>query len=143
MVVSEFSSSRRLRCLMSTCVTLICGFLASAAFAYESERAQARLAHESAECAGYFTTVSRAPDLDATTRNRLRADAKSLIELSAKLTSEKLASSRAYLTSRTMLREIGDDWARVSILNGTYQHACGDLVSDPKARMQYWLDKRD
>jgi hypothetical protein len=128
---------------MSTYVALICVSLSPVAFAYEPERAQALLARESAECAGYFTTASRAPGLDATTRNRLRSDAKSLIELSAKLTSEKLASSRAHLASRTMLREIGDDWARVSILNNTYQQACKNLAADPKARMQYWLDKRD
>jgi hypothetical protein len=128
---------------MSTYVALTCAFLFPVAFAYESERAQALLARESAECAGYFTTVSRAPGLDATTRNRLRSDAKSLIELSTKLTSQKLASSRAHLAARTMLREIGEDWARVSTLDNTYQHACENLVADPKARMQYWLDKRD
>ena len=121
---------------------LICAASPSA-MAYEPPRARAGMAQEAAECAAYFMTAWQAPDVDSGTKDRLRQDAQSLIELSGKLTSEKLARTRARLSSRAMLLEIGNDWGKVSMLDNRYQYSCRGMVSDPSARMQYWSNKPD
>jgi hypothetical protein len=99
------------------------------------------MARESAECAAYFIAVSQAPDLDVGTKDRFRGDARLLIALSTKLSSEKLARARAHLASRAMLRELGGDWGNVSMLDDKYGSPCKALVAGPK--MQYWSDKRE
>ena len=121
---------------------LICAASAPA-IANEPARARAGVAQEAAECAAYFMTAWQAPGVDTASKDRLRRDAESLIELSGKLTSEKLARTRARLGSRTMLLEIGNDWGKVSMLDDKYQDSCRGMVSDPAARMQYWSNKQD
>ena len=124
-------------------ILLICLLVPSLALAYEPERARTNMAHEAAECVAYFITVSQAPRLDTETKDHLLGYGKSLIEMSAKLTTEKLAHARADLASKTMLRELDGDWGNISILNNKYGYPCKDLIADPNARMQYWFDKRD
>lgn len=121
---------------------LICA-VSPSAMANEPARARAGMAQEAAECAAYFMTAWQAPGADTGTKDRLRRDAESLIELSGKLTSEKLARTRARLRSRAMLLEIGNDWGKVSMLDNRYQYSCRGMVSDPSARMQYWSNKQD
>ena len=125
-----------------TSALLICA-VSPSAMAYEPARARAGMAQEAAECAAYFMTAWHAPDADTGMKDRLRRDAASLIELSGKLTSEKLARTRARLGSRTMLLAIGNDWGKVSMLDNKYQDSCRGMVSDPAARMQYWSNKQD
>jgi hypothetical protein len=111
--------------------------------AYEPARARAGMAQEAAECAAYFMTAWQAPGADTATRERLRRDAESLIELSSKLTTEKLARTRARVASRAMVLEIGNDSGKFSMLDNKYQYSCKAIVSDPSARMQYWSNKQD
>ena len=127
---SSFSEGRGWKMLAS--VLLICAASPSA-IAYEPARARAGMAQEAAECAAYFMTAWQAPGVDAATKERLRRDAESLLELSGKLTSEKLARTRARLGSRAMLLEIGNDWGKVSMLDNKYQYSCKGMVSDPAA----------
>ena len=121
---------------------LMCA-VSPSAMPYEPARARAGMAQEAAECAAYFMTAWQAPGVDTGTKERLRRDAESLIELSGKLTSEKLARTRARLGSRTMLLEIGNDWGKVSVLDNKYQYSCTSIASDPAARMQYWSNKQE
>ena len=125
------------------CALLICAVGCTPAMAYEPARARAAMAQEAAECAAYFITAWQAPAADARMKDRLRSDAESLIELSGKLTTEKLARTRARLGSRAMLLEIGNDWGKVSMLDNKYQYSCKGMVSDPAARMQYWSNKQE
>ena len=134
---------RKLQSKSRSSVLLVCAVVSASAMAYEPERARASMAQEAAQCAAYFMTAWQAPGADARAKDQLRADAKSLIELSGKLTSEKLARTRARLASRTMLLEIGNDWGKAAILDEKYQYPCKDIVSDPGARLQYWSNRRD
>jgi len=113
------------------------------AFGYEPERARANLASESAECAAYFLYVSLAPGLNAETKKQLGDTSRSLVLLSGKLSTEKLAFARVDLATKTMVREMEGDWGNVAILNNKYGYPCKDLVANPEARMRYWLEKRD
>jgi hypothetical protein len=101
------------------------------------------MAHESAECAAYFMIISGAPGLSTETKDRLLGRGKALVELSVKLTSEKLAQARADLASKTMFRELDGNWGNISILNNKYGYPCKDLIDNPEARMRYWLEKQD
>lgn len=136
-------SEHRGRTSLGCSSLLICTLACAPALAYEPARARAGMAQEAAQCAAYFMTAWQAPGVDMGTKDRLRLDAQSLIELSGKLTSEKLARTRARLGSRAMLLEIGNDWGKVSLLDNQYQYICEGMVSDPAARMQYWSNKQD
>lgn len=125
------------------CAVVICAMACTPAMAYEPARARAGMAQEAAECAAYLMTAWQVPGADAGTKERLHRDAESLIELSGKLTSEKLARTRARLASRAMLLEIGNDSGKYFMLENKYQYSCKAIVSDPSARMQYWSNKQD
>jgi hypothetical protein len=114
------------------------------AFAYELERAVNNLAHELAECAGFYVIsekILHAQEPKLAERSQAAAD--SALEYSTTLTNEKLTRARAEMAIKSMMKEIDNDAMNYSILLNKYADNCGQAVSDPKKRMEYWQKKQD
>ncbi len=114
------------------------------AFAYESERAVNNLAHELAECAGFYLLSSKLiqaqkPEL----AEQSRQAAVSALAYSKALTSEKLTHARTEMAIKSMLKEIDNDVVNYSILLNQYADQCSETVADPVTRMDYWSKKQD
>lgn len=115
-----------------------------AAFAYEPERAVNNLAHELAECAGFYVISAKILETqkpELAERSRKAAD--SALDYSKALTSEKLTRARIEMAIRSMMKDIDNDAANYSILLNKYADQCGDAVSDPVKRMEHWNKKQD
>ncbi|MGA3800551.1 hypothetical protein ACPCYX_22705 [Pseudomonas fluorescens] len=115
-----------------------------AAFAYEPERAVNNLAHELAECAGFYVIseqILKTQEPKLAERSQVAAD--NALEYSKALTSEKLTRARTEMAIKSMLKEIDNDGANFSILLNKYADQCGEAVSDPVKRMEYWSKKQD
>lgn len=114
------------------------------AFAYEPERAVNNFAHELAECAGFYVISVKilqvqAPELAERSDNA----ADSALEYSKALTSEKLTRARTEMAIKSMMKDIDNDSTNYSILLNKYADSCGEAVSDPVKRMEYWNKKQD
>lgn len=112
--------------------------------AYESERAVTNLAHELAECAGFYTLSgmafeAQAPELSEKSRD-IGATA---FYYSKELTNEKVTRARTEMAVKSMMKEIDNDSANYSILLNKYGDRCSEIVADPTARMNYWLQRKD
>lgn len=104
---------------------LIAAFLLVPAtvLAYDGERAKNNLAQDTA--AG------------------LQKRGEKAAEFSIELSTPDVARARHELAIKTMMRELKDTWDNISIINNKYGYPCIDLMENPKARMQYWLDKKN
>ncbi|PWK30897.1 hypothetical protein [Pseudomonas sp. OV226] len=114
------------------------------AFAYEPQRAITNLAHELAECAGFYLVSAKVFDTqhpELAERGRNAAD--TAMEYSTALTNEKLTLARTEMAIKSMMKEIDNDGANFSILLNNYAEQCGKTVSDPVKRMEYWQKKQD
>jgi hypothetical protein len=112
--------------------------------AYEPERATTNLAHELAECAGFYALSvmvfeAQAPELSKKSKDI----AATAFYYSKELTSEKLTRARTEMAVKSMMKEIDNDSANYSILLNKYAEQCSEIVADPTARMGYWLKKED
>ncbi|MHA6180392.1 hypothetical protein [Pseudomonas mohnii] len=118
--------------------------LACSASAYEPERAINNFAHELAECAGFYVISAKileAQKPELAERSNNAAD--SALEYSKALTSEKLTRARTEMAIKSMMKDIDNDAANFSILLNKYADQCGEAVSDPVKRMEYWNKKQD
>ena len=111
--------------------------------AYDGERAKNNLAHEFAECGAYYMFVAGAPSLAQDTATGLQKRGEIAAEYSIELSTPDLTRARHELATKTMIRELKGTWDNISIINNKYGYPCIDLMENPKARMQYWLDKKD
>lgn len=100
------------------------------------------LAHEFAECAAYYAIASKLiePQSPATAKQLDEAGAAALAG-STGLTSEAVTNARVEMAAKLMVKELGDSAANFSILLNKYSDPCGQAISDPEARMDYWLNK--
>lgn len=115
-----------------------------AAFAYEPERAVNNLAHELAECAGYYVISEKILQAqEPKLAERMSEAADSALDYSKILTSEKLTPARTEMAIKSMMKEIDNDAMNYSILLNKYADNCGEAVSDPMKRMEYWNKKQD
>jgi hypothetical protein len=115
-----------------------------ATLAYEPDRAVTNLAHELAECAGFYTLSvmvfeAQAPELSEKSKDI----AATAFYYSKELTSEKLTRARTEMAVKSMMKEIDNDSANYSILLNKYAEQCSEIVADPTARMDFWLKKED
>ncbi|MGZ9738052.1 hypothetical protein ACXX83_06355 [Pseudomonas sp. GNP012] len=115
-----------------------------AAFAYEPERAVNNFAHELAECAGFYVISEKnfqaqEPKL----AERSKTAGERALYYSKELTSEKLTRARTEMAIKSMMTDIDNDAANYSILLNKYSDQCGEAVSDPVKRMEYWNKKQD
>jgi hypothetical protein len=115
-----------------------------AASAYEPERAVTNLAHEMAECAGFYTLSgmafeAQAPEL----ADKSRDIGATAFYYSKELTNEKVTRARTEMAVKSMMKEIDNDAANYSILLNKYGDRCSEIVADPTARMNYWLQRKD
>ena len=115
--------------------------VSTAAFAYENERARAYFARELAECSAWYGLVAEAPGLDEVTRIRFRAVATSLVSTASDVATEPWALTQRDLAAATIRREMGDSWKNYQVVDNKYGQRCRDLVTDPVARRNYWLEK--
>ena len=116
---------------------------ARAAPAYEPERAALYFANELAECGAWFTLVAEAPGVETAVKVRFRAAGISLVSSAADIQSEPFALARADAAAKTIWREMDGSWKKFSVVDSKYGQRCRDIASDPVARRQYWLDKRN
>ena len=116
----------------------------TAASAYEPQRAITNLAHELAECAGFYIISAKVFDTqEPELAERSRNAADTALEYSTALTNEKLTRARLEMAIKTMTKEIDNDSANFSILLNHYAEQCGATVSDPVKRLEYWKQKQD
>ena len=59
------------------------------------------------------------------------------------LTSKKVTEARVNMAIKSMTKELDNDIANFSILLNKYSDSCGEAITDPEARMNYWLKKQD
>ena len=112
-------------------------------YAYDSKLAAVNLSHEMAECAAYYLLYSTAPRLDKDTSDKLYERYVALGEASLALSNKDVFTARLELATKTMMREMKSSWSNMSIINNKYGYPCIDLVEDPEARLNYWLEKED
>lgn len=114
-----------------------------AGLCYEPERARNNLAHDFAECAAYYQLMGEQPRIDDAAKKNFSDVSASLMQLSVGLTSLKLAYARFEMALKTLTREMDNNWGNLSIVLNKYAYPCKDMVENPQARLQYWLDKKD
>ncbi|EJM09794.1 hypothetical protein PMI21_05526 [Pseudomonas sp. GM18] len=115
----------------------------SAAFAYEPDRALNNLAHELAECAGFYVVSAKileSQNPELAERSNKAAD--TALDYSKALTSAKLTRARTEMAIKSMLKDLDNDVSNFSILLNKYADQCGETVSDPVKRMDYWKQKQ-
>ncbi|WP_240350341.1 hypothetical protein [Pseudomonas viridiflava] len=125
-------------------LVLLLAFPLNDALAYEPARANNNLAHELAACSAFYmlssvVLKSQKPDL----AEKFGQIGETAIEYSAALTSEKLALARVEMATKSMMKDIDNDAVNYSILLNEYSDRCGEAVSDPVKRLEYWLNKQD
>ena len=116
-------------------------FAPATILAYDGERAKSNLAHEFAECGAWYMFVSGAPGLIQETASGLQKRGEKAAEFSIELSTPDVARARHELATKTIMRELKGTWDNISIINNKYAYPCLDLMENPKARLQYWLDK--
>lgn len=112
------------------------------AAAYDPERASNNLAHEFAECAAYYSITS---EIISRTKpeaaKQFDAAAESAYMGARTLTNKKVADARVEMAIKSMSKELDNDISNFSILLNKYSDNCQEAVTDPEARMNYWLKK--
>lgn len=125
-------------------VLVLIVMLPSFAMAYEPKRAVNNLAHEYAECAAFYTVSSKLfESQDPKLAEQMNQAAIRAIEYSQILTGEKLTDARIEMAAKSIIKDLDNDIANVSIILNKYSDRCVEAMTDPKARMDYWLMKRD
>ena len=117
-------------------------FPVGSASAYDPERASNNLAHEFAECAAYYSISSEIISRTKPEVAKQIDDAAGLAYMGSKtLTSKKVTEARVEMAIKSMTKELDNDIANFSILINKYSDNCQEAVTDPEARMNYWLQK--
>lgn len=112
--------------------------------AYEPKRALNNLAHEFAECAAFYSLSSRIFEAqEPQLAKRTDQAAMDAMVYSNALTSEKLTNARVEMAVKSMIKDMDNDVSNVSIILNKYSDSCGQAMTDPKARMYFWLEKQD
>lgn len=118
--------------------------LVGTASAYEPKQALNNLAHEYAECAAYYTVSSKILEKqEPKLSERMNQAAIDALAYSNALTSEKLTDARVEMAVKSMVKDLDNDIANFSIILNKYSDRCGEAMTDPKERMNYWLKKQD
>jgi len=66
-----------------------------------------------------------------------------LVEMSLAFSSAELTKARVELATKTMKREMSENWTNFSIINNKYGYPCREVSDDPESRARYWRDKAD
>jgi hypothetical protein len=112
------------------------------ASAYDPERASNNLAHEFAECAAYYSISSEIISRTKPEVAKQIDDAADRAYVGSRtLTSKKVTEARVEMAVKSMTKELDNDIANFSILINKYSDNCQEAVTDPEARMNYWLKK--
>ncbi|WP_236203891.1 hypothetical protein [Pseudomonas protegens] len=112
------------------------------ASAYDPQRASNNLAHEFAECAAYYS-------ISSAIISRTKPEVAKQIDVAAErafvgartFTSKKVTEARIEMAIKSMTKELDNDIANFSVLINEYSDSCQEAVTDPEARMNYWLKK--
>lgn len=119
-------------------------FPVGSASAYDPERASNNLAHEFAECAAYYSISSEIISRTKPEVAKQIEEAADRAYVGARtLTSKKVTEARVDMAIKSMIKELDNDIANFSILLNKYSDSCGEAITDPEARMNYWLKKQD
>jgi hypothetical protein len=111
--------------------------------AYEPERAVNNLAHEFAECVAYYAISSKIIEpQDPKAAKKLDQAGLQALAGSTALSSKKVTEARIEMAAKSMTKDLDNDMANFSILLNKYSDSCGEAVTDPEARMNYWLKKQ-
>jgi hypothetical protein len=120
-------------------------FVCVPALAYDAQRAKVNLAQEYAECAAYFLIAAEgvrklnsADPLIA----RLHAAESEALQRSINLSNEKVTGARVHLAIDDLKRQMDYSYSNMAILNAKYGNTCKTGLTNPKARIKYWLEKK-
>lgn len=120
-------------------------FVCISAFAYDTERATVNLAQEYAKCAAYFLIaaegVRKLNSADPLVA-RLHAAESEALQRSINLSNEKVTEARVHLAIEDLKRQMDYNYSNMAILNAKYGNTCKTGLTNPKARIKYWLDKK-
>ena len=113
-----------------------------------AKRAKNDLAIEYAECGAYFAVVAEgmrrslpegtAKDKDIANWQKFSGGA---FKLASALRSEERTIAVAKQTTENIKRMINNSYENLAVAADEYGYRCKDLIEDPKARTQYWIDK--
>jgi len=116
------------------------------AIAYEPEQAMANQAHELAECAAYYTMMAGCAENTKpgdSMVDQLKGAAVNAYTLAAGLSNEKVTDSRIRMAVDQINTDMMNQCSNSSIAIEKYGNICLKALDEPKARTQYWLDKKD
>ncbi|HMM39141.1 MAG TPA: hypothetical protein PKB11_10330 [Desulfovibrio sp.] len=119
--------------------------LATAARAFDEPTARRHMAGECVECAAYYDVIANYLEatrpLDKDLAERYRSISRKLAGQARELGEE---NDRAVEDAEAgMAREIRQDCNALAPIKDRYKEICRGLVEKPKARMNYWLERRN
>lgn len=131
------------RILTLTLCLLLCA--AAPALALDEAEAKAKLGEEDATCAAYYDVIANCLEatrpLDKDLAERYRSISRKLAGQARELGEE---NDRAVEDAEAgMAREIRQDCNALAPIKDRYKEICRGLVEKPKARMNYWLERRN
>ncbi|MGB9088390.1 MAG: hypothetical protein WCC29_02240 [Pseudomonas farsensis] len=116
--------------------------LVPAVQAYEPDQAANNLAHDFAQCAAYYTFVSKGVGPKYAQQAK---EAESLTDLalqgSIELSNPKVTKARYEMAVKSMASDMDNDFKNFSVVINEYSDLCVEVMNNPEARFKYWSDK--
>lgn len=129
-------------------VVVACAFVIGVAQAEQPEpkqqmpkELQSSVANDFAKCAAYFTVAAEGAEQSGDVApNKIKAyrkQAANLLELSADLTSKKIAKSRFSMSSKRMMSAMQGSWQNFDVVADKYHYQCLGMLNNPKEYMRH------
>ena len=111
-------------------------------YAYEADRAISNLASDYATCSAYYSLMAYGSENNKDARSNFNKVAQYAFFAASKLSNKRVTESRIELDIKAMMKEIDYSFSNGAILINKYGEYCKGIIDNPKARLQYWLDKK-
>lgn len=115
---------------------------AQSAVAYEPEQAGNNLAHDFAQCAAYYSLVSKGigPKYAKAAEDAGKV-AKLALQGSVEMSNAKVTKARFEMALKSMIKDMDNDFKNFSVVMNEYSDLCDELMDNPQARYKYWSEK--
>lgn len=125
-------------------IAILSAFLATAASAYEPDRAKSNLASDFAECIAYYTISAeglRRSGAEAFLIDAAEKAASIAFDFGVELSNVEVTGARVELAVKEQTELMHHDYSNFAILINKYGEFCEQLLEHPEDRLQYWLAK--
>lgn len=65
------------------------------------------------------------------------------LAIAVEFSNEEVTKARIEMALKSMLKDIDNKLSNAAIVINKYGEFCKELLENPEARLQYWLDKKD